>query len=251
MNENNGGPNVVVLGVTGAGKSTLCNVLTGKTPNGEDEDGFPSSASPNTCTYKTVGKRANWLGNYDKPLTICDTPGLGDPSGRDSLNIVDMVEVLKDIKHVNAFIIVFNGQNPRIDLNLKSILQLFQKIFGKDFINNVIIQFSRWSFDKRSIKVRAASGTGEETQAESWNQRFQQELGATKDLPVVFVDALRQEDDVDEIKAFKEQTDLLWEAINTLEPYECKDFEAVLTENDELRLKVEEARVNEKIASMY
>ena len=64
-----------VLGETGTGKSTLFNILAENNPN---VDSFPASASLDVCTYKTVGKSANWLGNPEKLIKIYDTPGLGD-----------------------------------------------------------------------------------------------------------------------------------------------------------------------------
>lgn len=41
---------------------------------------------------------------------LIDTPGLGDSEGRDAKHIADMVDALKSLKQVNAFLIVFNGQ---------------------------------------------------------------------------------------------------------------------------------------------
>ena len=38
-----------------------------------------------------------------------DTPGLGDSEGRDAKHISEMVDAFKVVKHVNAFLIVFNG----------------------------------------------------------------------------------------------------------------------------------------------
>ena len=241
-------PKIVVIGVTGSGKSTLCNILSGYDPNGEDENGFPASDSLNSCTYKTIGKEVNWLGNEELPFTIFDTPGLGDPSGNDSSNIMEMVQTLKKIRFVNAFVIVFNGQNPRIDLALKGILQIFKQIFGKDFLKNTIIQFSRWSFDKRASRLRSKNGITEKKHAIKWNQNFQKELGLDHALPVVYVDALYEKDDDDESLAFKTQSDKLWQIINEMDEYECKDFESVLAEHDQFRKQVEDAEENQKKA---
>ena len=239
---------VVVLGVTGAGKSTICNSMAGHQPDG---DFFPSSASPSVCTYKTVGKPANWLGDHGKPFTLCDTPGLGDPAGKDSENILNMVETLKEVKYVNAFIIVFNGQNPRFDKDLKDMLLLFQNIFGKGFLKNAIIEFSRWGFDKRSVKMRTRNNISEQEQAQLWNQKFHQEIGTTESMPVVFVDALYDQEDDQEVTVFKNQTDFLWKTINKMKPYECKDFQAILTENDQLKKDIAEAKEIQRQAGLF
>ena len=131
----------------------------------------------------------------------------------------------------------------------------FLKIFGKDFLKNTIVQFSRWSFDKRASKLRSRNGISEKKHAIKWNQNFQKELGLDHVVPVVYVDAMYEKDDIDESSAFKAQTDRVWQLINQMQEYECKDFESVLAEQDQFRKQVEEAQIqqqkaqeNEKIA---
>ena len=51
--------NVVVIGSTGTGKSSLCNILAGKS---HDDDVFPVSAEMASCTNKTTGKTVEWRG---------------------------------------------------------------------------------------------------------------------------------------------------------------------------------------------
>lgn len=41
--------------------------------------------------------------------------GLGDSKGRDTQHIYEMTEKLQHLKYVNAFLIMFNAANPRID----------------------------------------------------------------------------------------------------------------------------------------
>jgi predicted GTPase len=49
------------------------------------------------------------------PALIIDTPGFGDSEGRDPKHTADLIFILKEIKYVNAFIIVLNSEDPRID----------------------------------------------------------------------------------------------------------------------------------------
>ena len=51
--------NMVVIGSTGTGKSSLCNVLAGRD---HDDDVFPASAEMASCTNKTTGKTVEWRG---------------------------------------------------------------------------------------------------------------------------------------------------------------------------------------------
>ena len=51
------------------------------------------------------------------PLTVVDTPGFGDDLEQEERTIDELVEVLKDrVKFVHAFLIVFNGESPRMTL---------------------------------------------------------------------------------------------------------------------------------------
>ena len=252
MAQNYPDPKIVIIGETGVGKSTLCNILTGNDHKGEkNEDGFPTGADSNSCTDTTVVKRGCWLGQKDMPFSICDTPGLSDASGKDSSNISKMVGELKGIEYINAFIIVLNGQCPRLDSGLKDTLSLFQDVFGKEFHKNMVILFTRWSFDKRSKHRRLENGLTEDKQSLEWNQRLQQELEIDEDLTVVFVDALYINEDNDESFAFQRETNKLWETINNFDKFECKNIEAVLTERDQLRNRILEFEEQQKIIGKY
>ena len=80
----------------------------------------------------------------------------GDPNGLDSQNISAMVK-LKELQHVNAFLIVFNSQNPRLDKHLRAMFHIFVDIFGKDFFSNVILVFTHWEYDDKSKRKRQAA----------------------------------------------------------------------------------------------
>ena len=93
---------MVVIGSTGSGKSSICNVLAG---NQHDGNLFPASSSMKPCTNKTTAKKVYWRGDAKKPFTLVDTPGLNDPEpGRDSTNISEMADERKKLSHVNVFL---------------------------------------------------------------------------------------------------------------------------------------------------
>lgn len=147
---------VVVMGPTGSGKSALCNILAGNAL-------FQESDNVNSCTYQTHIQSANWLGSSQSMLfsftlfyhylfphlfqildiilklaeliffffaeaMIIDTPGHGDSGGRDSEHISAMVDSLKGIQYATAFIILFNGQSPRYDEPLQSMLNTLVQV---------------------------------------------------------------------------------------------------------------------------
>ena len=49
---------------------------------------------------------------------------------------------------MHTFIIVFNGESPRMTLSLKSMIRLFEKMFGNQFWNNVVIAITRYKIKK-------------------------------------------------------------------------------------------------------
>ena len=67
---------MIVIGPTGVGKSTFCNVITGRDPT--DNSVFPVSDSGESVTNKTSGEEIEWRGSGGFPVTLIDTPGLSD-----------------------------------------------------------------------------------------------------------------------------------------------------------------------------
>ena len=85
--------------------------------------------------------------------------GLGDPSGRDSLHIAEMVKELKQLEYINAFLIFFNAQNPRLDESLRAMIVIFTQIFGRErFFDNVVLVFTRWEHSEKAERKRQRSG---------------------------------------------------------------------------------------------
>ena len=87
-------PRLVIIGQTGAGKSTLANVLIG-----EDVDckncTFAVCDGHDSCTKNTKYAVGQWLG-VGQPFTVVDTPGFGDSDNDDNLLIDEMMDVLKN-----------------------------------------------------------------------------------------------------------------------------------------------------------
>ena len=84
---------------------------------------------------------------------------MGDPSGRDSLHIAEMVKELKQLEYINAFLILFNAQNPRLDESLRAMIDIFTQIFGRErFFDNVVLVFTRWEHSDKAERKRQRSG---------------------------------------------------------------------------------------------
>ena len=121
--KNNELKKLLVVGKTGSGKSSLCNVLSGYSFNA---DLFEVSAESRSCTQKTNFRNVFFNGDRMKPISIIDTIGFDDPNNdTDATIISDLVVKLKNnCDYVNLFLITVNGQDPRLDGSLIGMLKV-------------------------------------------------------------------------------------------------------------------------------
>lgn len=91
-----------MIGSTGSGKSSLLNTLCGKINE------FKVSAKEESETLETSCKLLQFR-ESDVKVNFIDTPGLADSKGRDPKHISEIVDTLKSLKSVDAFLIVLNG----------------------------------------------------------------------------------------------------------------------------------------------
>ena len=141
---------IVVIGETGVGKSTLCNLLIGR-------EEFVAGKGLDLSTKEA--KSAEGISNYSK-IRVIDTQGYNDPNGCDIENTRQMINLIKSVKSVKAFLLVINGQNMRWNEGTWSVLKLFDKMFP-NFWDNAIFVINFWSSDPYSEKIRKAGGRDE------------------------------------------------------------------------------------------
>merc|ERR1712168_1405176 len=144
------------MGITGSGKSSLCNVLSGS----DFEKGpFAIGHDPSACTKETRFGEAFFCENKTMPFTVVDTIGFSDPDMDDDQEIiVELVRTLQNFcDHINAIMIVINGGNPRLDAALIAMIKIFEGIFTKDMWKHVGIIFTHLSMDEKSVKKREKS----------------------------------------------------------------------------------------------
>ena len=124
------------------------NVLLGRPADQKMEENlgsqcFIAGAGTQGVTHSSCPVDGAWAGTGD-PITVIDTPGFGDQLEKDAQNVENLVDLLKEeIRYINAFVIMFNGQSPRFTYGLKSMIKLFGNIFGSGFWPNVIFAVSR------------------------------------------------------------------------------------------------------------
>ena len=100
---------LLIVGITGAGKSSILNVLSG---HAADANIFPVSSAAESCTQKTKFANVNFNGDPSFPISLIDTIGFDDPrKNEDAAIIAELVCKLKSsCNHINLFVIAVNGQ---------------------------------------------------------------------------------------------------------------------------------------------
>lgn len=102
-----------------------------------------------------------------------------------------MVDKLKETQFVNGFLIVFNGQNPRFDEHLQTMLKLFKNMFGDSFFKNTAFLFTRWSMAKKDVNSRLRAKDTEADKKIGFNKLLKENgLFDTAEwsLPCFFID---------------------------------------------------------------
>jgi len=247
-------PRIVVLGATGVGKSSLANVLLGRDKNYDGRlfrNGcFMVSTGLDSITKDTCADQGYWLGdNNTQMFTVVDTPGFGDSLVEEEKTIENLVTTLRDeIKHVHVFVIAFKQNDNRMTNSLRSMISLFEKMFGKHFWDNAILEATHWNHGEDAVRIRGDSRPPMTQQywSDEFNRILQAEYGLVKNLQTLFIDTFYHEDSEYETEVFKNNTQLLWEYAISRDPFECKDIEVALTEIRELQNNIKTLKKDEK-----
>ena len=122
----NGRKKLLVIGKTGTGKSSLCNVLTGVA---HDASVFPVSSGAESCTLKTQMANVFFNGEGEKPMTLIDTEGFDATNDleNDARIISEMIATLQNkCDHVIVFCTAISANNRRLDGALVGMMKIFE-----------------------------------------------------------------------------------------------------------------------------
>merc|ERR1719328_316317 len=127
---------------------------------------------------------------------------------------------------------------------LRSMISLFEKMFGDGFWDNAILEATFWSHGDHAAERRNQSipMITEAWWAAEFNKKLRQEFGLKKDLQAVFIDTYYKEEDPKELRAFNRNTNELFRFANTSKPFACKDIKIALTEIMELTNSLDQAK---------
>eukprot|EP00088_Acartia_fossae_P030571 TRINITY_DN31582_c0_g1_i3.p1 TRINITY_DN31582_c0_g1~~TRINITY_DN31582_c0_g1_i3.p1 ORF type:complete len:427 (-),score=108.38 TRINITY_DN31582_c0_g1_i3:89-1369(-) len=245
-------PRIIILGATGVGKSSLANVLLGRHRNydgGSHRDGcFKVMSTSESVTKSTCPDRGYFLGNSSggPEITVIDTPGFGQDLNEEMETIENLVDIMKnEIKYVHLFVIAFKETDHRMSYALRSMLKLFQKMFGQHFWQNAILEATFWHYSEDHQRIRAEY-VPKETEL-TWTHRLntliQNAFRVDYKLDSVFIDTYYDHNNQYETDQFQLNTEKLLRLANSMEPFECKDIEIALTEIQEMQGKIEQLKL--------
>merc|ERR1712037_341791 len=244
----NGRRKILVIGKTGTGKSSLCNVLCGAD---HDADVFPVSAEAMSCTQRTFFCEANFNKNKEEPISLIDTIGFDDPDTDDDAKIIaELVLKLKNgCDFVNLFVIAVNGQNPRLDGSLVGMIKVFEGMFGQDFWKQVVVLFTRMPMDEKAKKKREKnSKQSDDELAQKYMVEVAKRFKNGKQIDYVFLDSCFDKEDPEEKRCFDQAMDKLLNALNAAKPLPTSKVQEVATEKAALRREIAEKESAAKAA---
>merc|ERR1711874_179079 len=147
-------PRIVVLGAPGVGKSTFANALFNGSSDSWHEDhpdgscfqvgySFDGGKTKEACELQ-----GPFLGDPERNITVVDTPGLGMRLDEDRITGKMIVQKLKEIRYVHAFVMLYKAYDNRGLFERLAALQHYIDVFGEDFLQNVIFVATFWRYDE-------------------------------------------------------------------------------------------------------
>nr|XP_024656441.1 uncharacterized protein LOC112431931 [Maylandia zebra] len=152
-NTNKANKNILLVGETGAGKSTLINSMVNYTMGvkGDDKVWFQiieeakkkcqsESQTPDVIMYEIFDVKDQTL---PYSLTIIDTPGYGNTRGtaKDDIVITRLFELFQSedgVHEVHAVCLVMKATDNRVSYRLKYVFDSLMSLFGKDVEKNIV-----------------------------------------------------------------------------------------------------------------
>ncbi len=146
--------NIMMIGATGAGKTTLINSMINYILGVEWEDDFrfvlidegKQKSQTESQTSKITAYQINHMDGFRVPysLTIVDTPGFGDTRGishdqKITAQVHEFFSARGGIDHIDAVCFVVQASLARLTHRQKYIFDSILSIFGKDIAQNILV----------------------------------------------------------------------------------------------------------------
>jgi hypothetical protein len=235
---------VVVIGLTGDGKSFLLNVLGGwrfikRVMKGGSEYSWEKDEVPTTelifkpadtatsCTQETSFAKLNWLGDASRPFVAVDTPGYDDTSKSDFVNdeaaqkhikelVSDFHNKLKALEFVNAILVIHKDPiGNRLNPVMKEVLKMIDAKFGEagqDVWKHVIVAYTRCNSHEDTW-----SHNIEQKKRDLQKEIRSANVGCKIDVPIMTLggaDKIDASKNIDSRDDTKQEFDKLWSLVN-------------------------------------
>lgn len=187
---------ILLVGETGSGKTSflnfLCNIPAILKEQGKHARGDPSAwlgFTPKKYhkeeNENQEGKESNMHSKTNNPesyqiripgfkFTVLDTPGLGDTRGMDfdkrHIERISQAIISRSLGFLNAIVLVINGQVPRANILIKTVLATICSMFPRSITNQIVIVYTRvqhWhnlAFDVSSLTTVLSRTVADEDQ---------------------------------------------------------------------------------------
>ena len=181
---------------------------------------------------------------------MIDTIGFDDPTKNDDAEIIaELVSKMKnDCDHVNLFVIAVNGQAPRLDGSLITMIRIFEGMFSQEFWNQVVVVFTRVPMDKKNKKKRETVNKRKDDQlAEDYIKVVEDQFDDCRGLKYLYMDATYDKEDDEENIAFQNALSELRKYLENSPQLSTNYVQEVETNNAMLKRKIkeeEQARAN-------
>ena len=213
-------PAVCVFGLTGSGKSAALNSLVEGEP-------FESSSSAKACTQYVSFQEHNWYDSKAK-VNVCDTPGLSDTEDRDQDIVNSIRQVITNHGYpINAFLIVVNGQEPRLSNAFQDMFASIHEMFGNKFLPHVRFVFTKWGLDKSSVRKRKQKGESESKRKKEIQELLANSYFYQRPVPCFFLETLDFDDAEFCTDELREQRSNLKESCCSTQAYEVRDLKQI------------------------
>ena len=242
---------VIIIGATGVGKSSLANVLLGRSKNYQGmqfENGcFNVGPQIDFNTARTTAPCSDvgyLLGNETKgKMLVVDTPGLGMGKKEDEKSIEKIVTFLKnDVKSVHLFILCIKQQDYRLAADVEAMMKVFTIMFGDHLWKNLFLVVTQWSYHSDEIYVRKEAKMTESIYSTEYNNYFQRHFDVEKDMtvPTAFIDTFFDEAGTLEVVKFNENVNFLYNLSCNAPLFVLKDIKTALMEVNSLNSIIDE-----------